>query len=72
MNASVLYIESPAGVGYSIANNTDDYKHSDISQSEDLFTGLKDFFNAYPDMRSNELYITGESYAGVYVPYLAW
>ena len=72
MNASVLYIESPAGVGFSIANNTDDFKHSDISQSEDLFAGLQDFFNAFPDMRANEIYITGESYAGVYVPYLAW
>ena len=72
MNASVLYIESPAGVGYSIANNSDDYKHSDVSQSEDLFAGLQDFFNAFPEMRANEMYITGESYAGVYVPYLAW
>lgn len=72
MNASVLYIESPAGVGFSVANTSADYVHSDISQSEDLFTGLRDFFNAFPEYRSKDLYITGESYAGVYVPYLAW
>lgn len=72
MNASVLYIESPAGVGFSVANTSADFVHSDVSQSDDLFTGLRNFFNAFPDFRSNDIYITGESYAGVYVPYLAW
>jgi carboxypeptidase C (cathepsin A) len=72
MKANLLYIESPAGVGFSVANTTNDLLHSDMSQSEDAFAGLKDFYNAFPKYRNNELYLTGESYGGIYVPYLAW
>lgn len=43
-----------------------------MSQSEDAFTALQDFYRAFPKYRSNELYITGESYGGIYVPYLSW
>ena len=70
--ANLLYIDSPAGVGFSVANNTDDLLHSDMSVSEDAFTGLRNFYEAFPAFRSNPLYITGESYAGIYAPYLAW
>ena len=70
--ANMLYMESPAGVGYSIANTTDDLLHSDMSTSQDAFSALQDFFKAFPAFRANPLYITGESYAGVYAPYLAW
>lgn len=70
--ANLLYIESPAGVGFSVANTTDDLLHSDMSQSDDAFAAVKDFYNAFPKYRTNELYITGESYAGIYGPYLAW
>ena len=42
--ANLLFIESPAGVGFSIANLTDDLLHSDMSQSEDAFTALRDFY----------------------------
>jgi len=38
--SNMLYIESPAGVGFSPANTTDDALHSDLSQSEDAFMGL--------------------------------
>lgn len=44
VRANLLYIESPAGVGFSVANLTDDLLHSDMSQSEDAFTGLRNFY----------------------------
>ena len=72
INASLLYLESPAGVGFSWAGSPDEYLHSDMSQSEDAFAALRNFYLAFPERRNNSLFITGESYAGVYAPYLAW
>ena len=43
-----------------------------MSQSEDLFAALQMFFEAYPERKPNDLYLSGESYAGIYLPYLAW
>ena len=38
--ANVLYIESPAGVGFSVAGADGDWQHNDMSQAEDAFTAL--------------------------------
>jgi carboxypeptidase C (cathepsin A) len=38
--ANVLYIESPAGVGYSFAKTDEDWAHNDYSQSTDAFFAL--------------------------------
>jgi carboxypeptidase C (cathepsin A) len=49
-----------------------DKNQNDMSQSQDAFAALQDFFKSYPEYLQNDLYISGESYGGIYVPYLSW
>lgn len=72
--ANMLYIESPVGAGYSYVNpdHPEDIKTNDMQQSIDAYEALTHFYEKFPELLANELYITGESYAGNYVPYLSW
>ena len=72
MNANVLYIESPAGVGFTRADTPRDKIHNDVTQSEDALVAIQAFFAGFPEYLENDIYIAGESYAGIYVPYVAW
>jgi cathepsin A (carboxypeptidase C) len=67
---NILYLESPAGVGYSYQENND-LKTDDIQTAKDNYLALKNFFEKFPHLKNNSFYITGESYAGVYIPMLA-
>jgi cathepsin A (carboxypeptidase C) len=69
--ANVLYIESPAGVGYSVAGDND-RKFNDMITSQDALTALFSFYTKFPEFRNHDLYVSGESYGGIYVPYLSW
>lgn len=69
--ANVLFLEAPACVGFSFDPNGD-CSTGDDETSLSNYIALKDFFsNKFPEYRQHEFYITGESYAGVYVPTLA-
>ena len=68
-NSNLLFIEQPAGVGFSETDDPEFMWNDDI-MAENLLFGLKDFINEF-QLKGRPLYITGESYAGVYVPYLA-
>lgn len=70
--ANVLYIESPAGVGFSIAGTPQDAQHNDMSQSKDALAAILNWYKFFPEYLRNPLFISGESYAGIYVPYLSW
>jgi cathepsin A (carboxypeptidase C) len=71
----LLVLESPGGVGFSYCaanlhggncNNTDD------STARAARAAVQDFFaRKFPGLRQNPFFITGESYAGVYIPTLA-
>jgi len=71
--SNMIYLESPKGVGFSYC---DDAKTSagcvntDDSTAQDSYEFLVNFFNLYPEYKSNKFYITGESYAGIYIPML--
>ncbi|KAG9468157.1 hypothetical protein GDO78_013648 [Eleutherodactylus coqui] len=68
--ANVLYLEAPAGVGFSYSDDKD-YKTNDTAVAHNNFLALKEFYRLFPEYSKNGLYITGESYGGVYVPSLA-
>ena len=69
-NANLLFIEQPAGVGFSKTNNPR-YLWRDDDTAENLLAGVKDFFTVFPNLKGRSFYISGESYAGVYIPFLA-
>lgn len=71
-NASVLYLESPAGVGYSIGNLTSDLETNDIKTGNDVRKALYAWFEKFPEYLPNDFFVSGESYGGIYVPYAAW
>lgn len=72
--ANLLILESPGGVGYSYCaamKSGGSCKNSDKSTARAARAALQDFFaTKFPELRTNRFYITGESYAGVYIPTL--
>lgn len=66
----MLYIESPVGVGFSYSD-TNDYSCNDDRTAEESLQAVQAFYKLFPELVNNQLFITGESYAGVYVPTLA-
>ncbi|EDQ86318.1 uncharacterized protein MONBRDRAFT_38512 [Monosiga brevicollis MX1] len=68
--ANVIYIEAPVGVGYSWTGNASRYHVDDATTSWDNYQFLLNFFKVFNQFSKNDLYITGESYGGHYVPTL--
>ncbi|KAL8493054.1 hypothetical protein ACS0TY_024315 [Phlomoides rotata] len=70
--ANILFLESPAGVGYSYTNTTSDLKDSgDKRTAQDALVFLIKWMSRFPQYKYRDFYISGESYAGHYVPQLA-
>jgi carboxypeptidase C (cathepsin A) len=71
--ANMVFIEAPCGVGFSYSSDESgaDYKTDDTQTAEDNFALLQQFFTRFPQYRTNDLYITSESYGGHYMPTLA-
>ncbi|KAG5520530.1 hypothetical protein RHGRI_033194 [Rhododendron griersonianum] len=80
--ANMLYLETPIGVGFSYSNDTSSslsvndkitgmslqfYPHC----TRDNLVFLHKWFVKFPQYRNRSLFITGESYAGHYIPQLA-
>lgn len=64
-----LVIDQPVGVGYSYGSSSN---YMDESKAMDqLHDAVIYFFKKHPDLVNKPLYLTGESYAGKYLPQLA-
>ncbi|CAN1266655.1 Serine carboxypeptidase-like 45 [Linum perenne] len=70
--ANMLYLESPAGVGFSYSANASFYSSvNDHITAQDNLLFLEGWLNKFPEFKGRDFLITGESYAGHYVPQLA-
>lgn len=70
--ANILFLDSPAGVGFSYTNTSSDISQSgDRRTAEDSYIFLLNWLERFPQYRNREFYISGESYGGHYVPQLA-
>ncbi|KAG1326556.1 Serine carboxypeptidase 24 [Cocos nucifera] len=70
--ANILFLESPAGVGFSYTNTSSDLKTSgDERTAQDALIFLISWMSRFSQYKNREFYICGESYAGHYVPQLA-
>nr|GMD28934.1 serine carboxypeptidase 24-like [Ipomoea batatas] len=70
--ANILFLESPAGVGFSYTNTSSDLKDSgDNRTANDALNFLIRWMSRFPQYKYRDFYISGESYAGHYVPQLA-
>lgn len=64
--ANVLYLESPAGVGFSYSSNKSFYTLvTDEITARDNLVFLQRWFTEFPEYSKNDFFITGESYAGI-------
>ncbi|GAB5030423.1 serine carboxypeptidase ii-2 [Nannochloropsis oceanica] len=69
--ANMLFVEQPVTVGFSYTDNPEDLVFGDDQAALDNYLVILMFLNRYPHMRHRDLYLSGESYGGHYLPFLA-
>ena len=67
----MLFIDNPVGAGYSYTETESYPTNTKGEVSTQLYHLLQQFYTVFPELLHNDLVITGESYAGHYVPGLA-
>ncbi|KAJ3318715.1 Cell death protease [Blyttiomyces sp. JEL0837] len=69
--ARVLYVDNPVGTGFS-SLSVASHGPTEETQVSQTFVGfLNQFYTIFPEARSYDLYLTGESYAGRFIPFIA-
>ncbi|KAK4481655.1 hypothetical protein RD792_012562 [Penstemon davidsonii] len=70
--ANILFLDSPVGVGYSYSNTSSDLlSNGDKRTAAENLEFLLKWFKRFPEYKGRDFYISGESYAGHYVPQLS-
>ena len=62
--ANILFLEQPAGVGFSYPN----VPANDESTAKDTDAAVRSFLAAHSELQGRDFYVMGESYGGHYVP----
>ena len=61
---NMLYIDQPAGTGFSFTDDIRGYAKNQYDVSKDLYEALSQFYQLCPGLLQNDFFVTGESYGG--------
>lgn len=67
-NASVIFLDQPVNVGYSYSGGS---VSNTVAAGKDVYALLTLFFKQFPEYAKQPFHISGESYAGHYIPVFA-
>ncbi|KAJ6589260.1 alpha/beta-hydrolase [Mycena capillaripes] len=67
--ADTFWIDQPVGTGYSTSDATG-YVPDEDQMGQDFVGFLSNIVKIFPSLAKRPLYLSGESYAGTYIPYI--
>ncbi|KAI3502549.1 hypothetical protein L1887_30687 [Cichorium endivia] len=68
----LLFLDNPIGTGFSIASTPEEIPRDQTAVARHLFIAIRKFIALNPSFKARPIYITGESYAGKYVPSIGY
>eukprot|EP01133_Synstelium_polycarpum_P010216 gene10216-11902_t len=69
--ANMLYIDEPVGTGLSYVSDNAGLAQNDLDLEQDFYRFLQEFQLVFPQYADLPFYLSGESYAGHYIPHYA-
>ncbi|KAJ7831716.1 alpha/beta-hydrolase [Mycena olivaceomarginata] len=67
--ADTIWVDQPVGTGFSTSDSTG-YVPDEDQTGEDFIGFLSNLVKVFPSLATRPLFLTGESYAGMYIPYI--
>ncbi|KAI0629361.1 alpha/beta-hydrolase [Trametes polyzona] len=67
--ADYIWVDQPVGTGWSTVDS-DGYVHDEDEMGRDFMGFLENLVKVFPSLKKRPLHLTGESYAGTYIPYI--
>ncbi|DBA94519.1 hypothetical protein WJX77_001353 [Trebouxia sp. C0004] len=67
-NSNMIFVDQPINTGFSYSDDPRDRVFSEHTVAEDMLDFLQAFLEVHPEMADRDFFVTGESYAGHYVP----
>ncbi|KII95448.1 hypothetical protein PLICRDRAFT_34311 [Plicaturopsis crispa FD-325 SS-3] len=67
--ADAFWVDQPVGTGYSTADSSG-YVANENQTGQDFLGFLANLVKVFPSLATRPFYLTGESYSGMYIPYI--
>jgi carboxypeptidase C (cathepsin A) len=71
VNSNMIFVDQPINSGFSYSDDERDRIHDEVGVGDDMLDFLQAFFAKHPEFADRDFFVTGESYAGHYVPAVA-